>query len=507
MQVADLLQLQRALPGHRHVDAATDVHEVAIAAVVVGQARDVVRALQHLPDRFWQLAQRPRRLLPAFEGQAAVHVGELEREQVLADHVGDEGLGRGDRDLRARVQVDASVGVSRGRAADHVGDRQGERASLLGLPQPDQRVGGFARLRDDHGQGVGADRRPPVAELRCVLGPGGNAGPVLDHELAQHRGMERGAHAEQAHLPVALELLAGNVEFREIDLARLRDPPPQGVGGGVGRLADLLQHEVRVAALLGLGNVPVDVDDLGVHRLAVERGDLSAERGHRRHLALAQDQDLLGVRDDCRDVGGDEVLAVADPDHQRRVEPGADQKLGIVEAEHGQRVGAVDPAQGLADSQEEVAAVVLLDQVGHDLGVGLRGELVALALEFGLQLGEVLDDSVVHDRDAAPAVGVRMRVDDRRLAVGCPPGVPDAQVTGRHVVMELGDQVVNLGLALGHAGLMGARLHDGDARRVVAAVFEALQRVHEDGRRLSLTQVADDSAHMTSCPANGQAQV
>jgi len=42
--------------------------------------------------------------------------------------------------------------------------------------------------------------------------------------------------------------------------------------------------------------------------------------------------------------------------------------------------------------------------VWDDLGVGLAGELVPEALEFGLDLREVLDDPVVDDRDPAVAV-------------------------------------------------------------------------------------------------------
>src|SRR2546429_5057390 len=42
----------------------------------------------------------------------------------------------------------------------------------------------------------------------------------------------------------------------------------------------------------------------------------------------------------------------------------------------------------------------IVDAVGDDLGVGLGGEPVAAALEIGTQLLVVLDDAVVHDREA-----------------------------------------------------------------------------------------------------------
>ena len=135
----------------------------------------------------------------------------------------------------------------------------------------------------------------------------------------------------------------------------------------------------------------------------------------------------------------------------------------------------------------------------HDLGVGLRRELMTLRLQLSAQLGEVLDDAVVHDVDLALAVGVRVRVDVRRLAMGGPASVPDAEMAGRHPCLELGDEVVDLGLGLGDARpdqRSGPwRLQHGDPGRVIAAVLEAFQAVHEDRGGLLIAQVTDDPAH------------
>ena len=137
---------------------------------------------------------------------------------------------------------------------------------------------------------------------------------------------------------------------------------------------------------------------------------------------------------------------VAESDHQRRVEPRADEQLGIVGREHRQRVRAVDALERSANRREEIALVVGLDEVRHDLGVRVRCELVALRLQLGLELGEVLDDAVVHDEDLAVAVGVRVRVDVGGLAVRGPSRVSDAHLAGGHVGFQLLDQRVDLGL-------------------------------------------------------------
>src|SRR5438132_20654 len=63
--------------------------------------------------------------------------------------------------------------------------------------------------------------------------------------------------------------------------------------------------------------------------------------------------------------------------------------------------------------------------------------------------------------------------------------------------LGLGDQAVPLALDLGQAGV-DARFQDRAPGRVVTAVLEALQPIHEDGRRLLVSQVSDDSAHRRS---------
>ena len=67
-----------------------------------------------------------------------------------------------------------------------------------------------------------------------------------------------------------------------------------------------------------------------------------------------------------------------------------------------------------------------LDQVGDDLGVGLRAEVVAVLDQLAAQLGVVLDDPVENDVDLAAAVAVGMGVLLGDPAVGRPAGVGEA---------------------------------------------------------------------------------
>jgi hypothetical protein len=73
----------------------------------------------------------------------------------------------------------------------------------------------------------------------------------------------------------------------------------------------------------------------------------------------------------------------------------------------------------------------LFDQVRQHLGVGLGQEAMAHDLQLGAQLAIVLNDAVVHHRQAAGRIAVRMRIGLGRLAMGGPAGVPDAAPAGR----------------------------------------------------------------------------
>ncbi|MCK7579976.1 MAG: hypothetical protein MZV65_32750 [Chromatiales bacterium] len=89
---------------------------------------------------------------------------------------------------------------------------------------------------------------------------------------------------------------------------------------------------------------------------------------------------------------------------------------------------------------------------------------------------------------------VRMGVGFGRLAVGGPAGVAD----GRHwsrgaVVTHLGDQMVEF--ADGFEATQCARLQYGEARRIIAAIFQLAQSREHDRGGFLRADVADDSTH------------
>ncbi len=201
--------------------------------------------------------------------------------------------------------------------------------------------------------------------------------------------------------------------------------------------------------------------------------------------------------DERRDIRAEEVLAVAEADHERRVEARADDDVGLARVNREQRERALEAGHDVAERLHEVTRLRVLaaEQLRGNLGVGLGEELDAVGLELFAQLVEVLDDAVVNDGELAAIRQVRVRIAVVRGAVRGPAGVADADVAICHGgLLEVIEQRLQLAGAL--AGVQRTVLVDhGDARRVVAAVFESGQTRQEDLLTGFVTDVSNDSTH------------
>src|SRR5579872_503102 len=113
--------------------------------------------------------------------------------------------------------------------------------------------------------------------------------------------------------------------------------------------------------------------------------------------------------------------------------------------------------------------------MNDDFGVGLGREPDAFALELAAQFGKILDDAVVHDGDFFS--GVRMRVVLGWAAMRGPTGMTDADRAGKRLAREPVLQILEL--ALGAPPHELAVLQRGDAGGIVAAIFEALERIDQ----------------------------
>jgi hypothetical protein len=130
--------------------------------------------------------------------------------------------------------------------------------------------------------------------------------------------------------------------------------------------------------------------------------------------------------------------------------------------------------------------------VRHNLGVRFRHELVPFALQLLFQLEVVLDDAVVHHDHLPRAVAMRVRILFRRPSVGRPAGMADAGETLQRLAVQPVLQIAEL--ALGATARQHATLERGDTGGVVAAVFEALQRIDKLPRHRFMAENSDNSA-------------
>jgi hypothetical protein len=163
--------------------------------------------------------------------------------------------------------------------------------------------------------------------------------------------------------------------------------------------------------------------------------------------------------------------------------------------EHSECVCTFELRDGGAHCAEQVAELlfVIVNAMRDDFGVGLRSELVAELGQLVAQLLVVLDDAVVNDGNAV-ARDVGMRVAFRGHAVRRPAGVRDAEMAIDRRLVERVLEHPDLADGAQPAHLAAA-VQDGDAGRVVTAVFQAAQALDQDGNDVSISDRADDSAH------------
>ena len=242
---------------------------------------------------------------------------------------------------------------------------------LAGVADGHERVGRLAGLGDGDHQRHRVDDRVAVAELGGQLHLTRDAGPVFDRVLGHQPGVERRATGDDDDLVDPAQFLGADAQLVEDQLAAFVEAAEQGVGHGGGLLEDLLAHEPVVTVLLGGGQIPIDVEVLGLGGRPVEGGDVDAVAGQFDDLVLPELHGVARVGDERGDIGGEEVLVLPDANHQRGASTGRDDPVGVLEST-ATRVNAPRlPTTAPAPEQVSPAVEFLAQQVGGDLGVGL----------------------------------------------------------------------------------------------------------------------------------------
>ena len=407
-----------------------------------------------------------------------------------------EGLGRRDADLRPAARQDHGVGLARERAARDVADREHGRTGPARGAHRAERVGRLARLRHGDHHGVRVDERAAIARFRGHVHLDRQLPDRLDDVLGGQRGVPRRAAADQQQPPRAGK--DGGVETRARPQAVLAAGVDEGGdrhADGARLLVDLLEHEVRISVLLGVGRAPVGLDDPRGERSSTKGSDADAPRRQDGHLAVLDDLDLARVGQQRGDVRRQQLTAGAGGDDQRRAPVArGDDDVRLARRDDGEGEGAAQAIDRARRRLLQGQVAETLDEVNDHLGVGARREHVARALQLLSELGVIFDDAVVHDGQRARAVGVRMGVAIRGRAVRGPARVADADARPGHGIFQQG--VLEIGdLAGAAADIEPVAVDDRQAGRVVSAVLEALEPFDQEGCRLLVTHIAHDPAH------------
>ena len=405
------------------------------------------------------------------------------------------------------MQVGAAVGGAGDAGADDVADAIKESALLLCKLDGGQRVGRLAALAHRYDHIVGIDDGVAVAELGGILNLDGYLCSFLDEIFADERRVPRGAAGADDYAAGIDEFVLVFYDTAEGDILALVVQTAFDAGAqGVGLLPDLLEHKVREATLLQL----VEREAEGVHfRGLVHIGEVHnvnlAAAVHVSNLLVLEVYHLLGVLHDGRGVAAEVELLLstgigADAYHQRRTLAGAHQLVGVVLLQDGYGIGADDILQGALHGGEEVALLSLLrvlNKLHQHLGVGVGAEVIALLLQLGAQRLVVLDDAVMHQREIAALREMRVGVDGVGLAVGGPTGVGDTDAAGSVLGGTLLLQRSHLAGGLVHIQIAFGVDHT-DAGRVIAAIFQSMKTLYQNGVSLLLTDITYYSTHIVT---------
>ena len=418
---------------------------------------------------------------------------QLQRDEVQQRHLRGEGLRGGDADLEPAARVEDRVDLARDLRAHHVRDRDGAGALLAGELHRLDRVARLAGLRDPDHERVLVDHRVAVDPLGGDVRLDRDPRPLLDHVAADDARVVGGAAGEDDDPAQLLELLLGVTEPLEHERA-VANAVADRLGDGLGLLVDLLEHERLVAALLGAFVVPVELDRIVLDPGAVDAREDRAFGRDRDDVAVVGELHLARLLQEGGRVRGEEHLAAADPDHERRLVPRGDEHVGVIVMDDDEGEVALELGERAPDRLGEIALVVALDQVRDGLRVGLGAERVSLRDQALAELAVVLDDPVQDDRHLrAVAAGqrVRVRLGDaavRRPARVAEPVVGLGAVRARRLlqVLEVADRA---------DVLEPVSLAERDPGGVVAAVLESLEALEQQLLALSRPDVSDDPAH------------
>ena len=403
-----------------------------------------------------------------------------------------EGLGGSHANLRPGQCQGGDVTFARNGGGRHVDDSHQVLALLLGVAQGGQRIRRLARLRDNQRQPARLHRGLAIAELGGDINIHGHPGVTLEPVFAGQARQIAGATGrygeaiEFGNVKTKLErqahLLLGHVEVMR-----------QCAGDHFRLLVNFLGHEVAVIALVDHMRAGQRPDFRARHLLIEGIVDLRAGPVEHDPIAVIEIGDGFGERSQGKGVRAQIHLVLAMAHRQGRTLAGTNQQVFLAIKQERQCKRSMQARQRGGDCLNRRLALIqrLRDEVGNGFRIRFGDKNMALGLQFLPQRTEILDNPVMHHRDAGAGMGVRVVFG--RAAMGGPAGMADADMALQGVVVQPRRQIFQL--ALRPHPLQMAIFQRRNARRIIAAIFETLERIDNLFRDGILAQYTDNSTH------------
>ena len=302
MEITNLLNLEGALESCAVLAATTEEQKrLLVPEPLLAHLLDLLVLGKDGRDLLADLTKTLHDLLATlFLGSAILTKGQSEHDH--GDELRGIGLGGGNTDLRASVDMHTAVGHHGDGRTDNVDNTNGEGSPLQAVPERHKRISSLTRLRHEDAGVVTEDGGFTVEEIGRELDRNGDLGQFLKNTTNRHTAVVRGTASNEDNATAATDGVDVAAKTTESNgLVGNVKTTTHGVDDGLGLLENLLLHEVVELALHNLLKLELkrlDCTNVGttiglfqtvnVERALVDVGD----------IVILEVHDLLGVLDD-----------------------------------------------------------------------------------------------------------------------------------------------------------------------------------------------------------------
>ena len=253
-----------------------------------------------------------------------------------------------------------------------------------------------------------------------------------------------------------------------------------------------------IAALLYLSEVDIHGLYLGIYLAVVYVHHLEfLAATYHRDVAVLEIHHLVGVFNQRTCIGTDEEFILAYSHHEWRLLACSHYLVGIVAVEHCNGVGSNHFVQGQLHGSKQVGGFLLSNifyELHKHLGVGVADKLHSLSQQLGLEVGIVLDDTVVNNGEIFRHGIVGMGIERRRLSMSGPTRVGYTHRAAYVLVFAVSDQIIYLSFRLVNIKTTVV-VDQSDSSTVISSIFKPAQSFDKNRKGFFLSYISYYSTH------------